>query len=214
MPNFKNLIEKMIRSQILAKGINDKNVIEALRSLPRHVFVEEAFMELSYSDLPLPIGHKQTISGVYTAALMTSALELDKNSRVLEIGTGSGYQTAILAKLASKVFTIERIRDLSLRARKILERLDFRNITFIIGDGTIGCSEFAPYDRIIVTACSPAMPPALLNQLKEGGIMVIPLENNSAQNIFIVRKKNGKINQKIIAPANFVKLIGKSGFGS
>jgi protein-L-isoaspartate(D-aspartate) O-methyltransferase len=212
MSNFKNLMEKMIKSQLIAKGINDNNIIDAIRSIPRHIFVEESFAELSYSDYPLPIGHKQTISGIFTAALMTSALDLNKNSRVLEIGTGSGYQTAILARLSQEIFTIERIRDLSLNARKVLDNINFNNITFIIGDGTIGCKEFAPYDRILVTAVSPNIPYALVDQLKDGGIIVIPLKAELEQNIFVIRKKNGKIEKKSIAPANFVKLIGKSGF--
>ena len=212
MANYKNLIEKMINSYIISKGICDADIIGAIRSIPRHIFVEESFSELSYSDAPLPIGHKQTISGIYTAALMTSVLELDKNHKVLEIGTGSGYQTAILSNLASEVYTIERIRELSLKSRTILEGLNCKNITFIIGDGSIGFKEYAPYDRIIITACSPEIPKPLIDQLKDGGIMVMPLELDGKQNIYVIRKNGGKIEKKILAPANFVKLIGKAGF--
>ncbi|MHB1679679.1 MAG: protein-L-isoaspartate(D-aspartate) O-methyltransferase [bacterium] len=214
MANYKNLIEKMINSYIISKGIYDAAIINAIRSIPRHNFVEESFSELSYTDVPLPIGHKQTISGIYTAALMTSALELNKNHKVLEIGTGSGYQTAILANLASEVYTIERIRELSLKSRTILENLNLKNITFIIGDGSIGFKEYAPYDRIIVTACLSEIPKALVDQLKDGGIIVMPVEVDSKQNIFVIRKNNDKIDKKIIAPANFVKLVGKSGFAA
>ncbi len=214
MANYKNLIEKMIDSYIVSKGIHDASIIDAIRSIPRHSFVEESFSELSYTDTPLPIGHKQTISGIYTAALMTSALELNKNHKVLEIGTGSGYQTAILVNLASEVYTIERIRELSLKSRTTLDSLNFKNITFIIGDGSIGFKEYAPYDRIIVTACLSEIPKALIDQLKNGGIMVMPIEVNFQQNIFVIKKNNDKIDKKIIAPANFVKLIGKSGFAA
>ncbi len=145
---------------------------------------------------------------------MTSALELNKNHKVLEIGTGSGYQTAILVNLASEVYTIERIRELSLKSRTTLDSLNFKNITFIIGDGSIGFKEYAPYDRIIVTACLSEIPKALIDQLKNGGIMVMPIEVNFQQNIFVIKKNNDKIDKKIIAPANFVKLIGKSGFAA
>jgi protein-L-isoaspartate(D-aspartate) O-methyltransferase len=214
MANYKNLIEKMINSYIISNGINDLAIIDAIRSIPRHSFVEESFSELSYTDAPLPIGHKQTISGIYTAALMTSVLELNKNHKVLEIGTGSGYQTAILANLASEVYTIERIRELSLKSRTILENLYFKNITFIIGDGSIGFKEYAPYDRIIVTACLSEIPKSLIDQLKDGGIIVMPVEIDSKQNIFVIKKNNDKIEKKIIASANFVKLIGKSGFAA
>ncbi|MCL5892769.1 MAG: protein-L-isoaspartate(D-aspartate) O-methyltransferase [Deltaproteobacteria bacterium] len=214
MVNFKNSADGAIEQALVAKGITDKNVLYALRTVPREKFVEESLKELSYTCAPLPIGHNQTISGIYTVALMTQSLRLNKNHKILEIGTGSGYQAAILSTLCMSVFTIERIRDLSLKARDILGKLNIHNVTFIIGDGTIGFKEYAPYDRIIVTACSPDVPEALFAQLSEGGIMVMPLEMSGSQNIFVIEKKNGKMYSNNIAPANFVRLIGKDGFKS
>lgn len=214
MINFKNSINRVTEQALVAKGITDKNVLDALRKIPREKFVEESLKELSYSDAPLPIGHNQTISSIYTVALMTQSLHLNKSHKILEIGTGSGYQAAILSMLCMSVFTIERIRDLSLKARDILGKLNLHNVTFIIGDGTIGFKEYAPYDRILVTACSPDVPEALFTQLSEGGIMVMPLENGDSQNIFVIEKKNGKMYSNNIAPANFVRLIGKDGFKS
>lgn len=214
MVNFKNQTDRVTEQTLIAKGITDKNVLDALRSIPREKFVEESLKELSYSGAPLPIGHNQTISGIYTVALMTQSLCLNKSHKILEIGTGSGYQAAILSMLCMSVFTIERIRDLSLKARDIIGKLNVHNVTFIIGDGTIGFKEYAPYDRILVTACSPDVPEALFAQLSEDGIMVMPLEKGDSQNIFVIEKKNGKMCSNSIAPANFVRLIGKDGFKS
>ncbi len=214
MVNFKNSADGTVEQALVSKGVTDKNVLYALRIVPREKFVEEPLKELSYTGAPLPIGHNQTISGIYTVALMTQSLCLNKSHKILEIGTGSGYQAAILSTLCMSVFTIERIRDLSLKARDILGKLNIHNVTFIIGDGTIGFKEYAPYDRIIVTACSPDVPEALFAQLSEGGIMVIPLEMSGSQNIFVIEKKNGKMYSNNIAPANFVRLIGKNGFKS
>ncbi|MHB8232313.1 MAG: protein-L-isoaspartate(D-aspartate) O-methyltransferase [bacterium] len=210
---MKNSIDRLIEN-LISKDITDPKVLGALRKIPRERFVEQPLRskELCYGDTPLPIGHNQTISSIYTVALMTQALGLNKEHRVLEIGTGSGYQAAILSILSASVFTMERIRDLSLRARSVIESLNIHNITFIIGDGSIGFSEYAPYDRILITACSPDIPVPLFNQLGEGGIMVIPVERNGSQNICLIEKKNGIMHSKDIAPANFVKLIGKNGY--
>jgi protein-L-isoaspartate(D-aspartate) O-methyltransferase len=209
MNNIGRLTENLI-----SKDITNRKVLDAIRKIPRERFVEQPFRhaEMCYGESPLPIGHNQTISSVYTVALMTQALELNENHRVLEIGTGSGYQAAILSLLADSVFTIERIRDLSVRARSVIESLNLHNITFITGDGSIGYGEYAPYDRILITACSPEIPAPLFNQLSEGGIMVIPVERNGLQNICLIEKKNAVMHSKEIAPANFVKLIGKNGY--
>ncbi|MCL4428804.1 MAG: protein-L-isoaspartate(D-aspartate) O-methyltransferase [Deltaproteobacteria bacterium] len=203
-----------IIDSLTSKGITSSAVLEALEKIPRERFVEQPFrnVEMCYGESPLPIGHNQTISSVYTVALMTQALELNKNHKVLEIGTGSGYQAAVLSLLCDSVFTIERIRDLSLKARTAAEFLNIRNTTFIIGDGSIGFREYAPYDRILITACSPDIPQPLFNQLCEGGIMVAPVERNGSQNICVIEKKDGRVFSKEIAPANFVKLIGKNGY--
>ncbi|MHB1698011.1 MAG: protein-L-isoaspartate(D-aspartate) O-methyltransferase [bacterium] len=210
---MKSSIDRLIEN-LISKDITDPKVLEVIRKIPRERFVEQPLRskELCYGDTPLPIGHNQTISSIYTVALMTQALGLNKEHRVLEIGTGSGYQAAILSILSASVFTIERIRDLSLRARKVTESLNMHNITFIIGDGSIGFSEYAPYDRILITACSPDIPEPLFKQLSEGGIMVIPVERSGSQNICVIEKKNGVMVSKDIAPANFVKLIGKNGY--
>ena len=199
-----------------SKGVTDGNVLGAVRKVPREQFVEHPFRvrDLCYGDSPLPIGHNQTISSIYTVALMTQALGVCKDHKVLEVGTGSGYQAAVLSQLCASVFTIERIRDLSLKARSVMESLNAyrHNVTFIIGDGTIGFSEYAPYDRIIITACSPDIPAPLVHQLGAGGIMVLPVERGGSQNICVLEKKNGTVNVKDIAPANFVKLIGNNGY--
>lgn len=207
--------DKLVEN-LRSKGICEPLVLDAIRKVPRENFVEHPFRskELCYGDLPLPIGHNQTISSLYTVAVMTQALKAGREDRVLEVGTGSGYQAAVISLLAASVFTIERIRDLSVKARKTIESLSIarHNITFIIGDGTIGYSEYAPYDRILVTACSPGIPDPLINQLAEGGLMVLPVERGKSQSICVVEKKSGVINVNDIAPANFVKLIGKNGY--
>ncbi len=205
---------KKLIDSLTAKGITDAAVLDAIGKIPRERFVEQPFrtVEMCYGESPLPIGHNQTISSVYTVALMTQALALDKKHKVLEIGTGSGYQAAVLSLLSASVFTIERIRDLSLKARRIIESLNIHTVTFIIGDGSIGFREYAPYDRVLITACSPDIPLSLFNQLDEGGIMVAPVASNGFQNICVIEKKNGTMFSKEIAPANFVKLIGKNGY--
>ncbi len=214
MVNFKKSVGKVTKQSLISKGIADKNILNALMAVPREKFVEESLKELSYSGAPLPIGYNQTISSIYTVALMTQSLRLNENHRILEIGTGSGYQAAVLSMLCMSVFTVERIRELSLRARDTIGKLHIHNITFAIGDGTIGFKEYAPYDRILVTACSPEVPESLISQLGDGGIMVIPLGRGDSQNIFVIEKKNGKVCSNNIAPANFVRLIGKDGFKS
>jgi protein-L-isoaspartate(D-aspartate) O-methyltransferase len=203
-----------LTDNLISKGITDAAVLDAIGKIPRERFVEQPFRtaEMCYGESPLPIGHNQTISSVYTVALMTQALALTKSHKVLEIGTGSGYQAAVLSQLCASVFTIERIRDLSLRARSAIESLNIHTVTFIIGDGSIGFREYAPYDRILITACSPDIPQPLFNQMPEGGIMVAPVERNGSQNICVIEKKNGTMFSKEIAPANFVKLIGKNGY--
>ncbi len=207
-------MNKKLTGSLISKGVDNKAVLGVLGKIPREKFVEQPFrnIEICYGDSPLPIGHSQTISSVYTVGLMTQALSLNKEHKVLEIGTGSGYQAAVLSFLCASVFTIERIRDLSLKARVVIESLDIRNVTFIVGDGSIGFGEYAPYDRIIITACSPDIPMPLFNQLSEGGIMVVPLERDGFQSICSIEKKNGEPVSKDIAPANFVKLIGKNGY--
>lgn len=202
----------MVENQIVQRGVTDENVIKAMLKVPRHLFVEEAMWESAYGDFPLPIGEGQTISQPYMVAVMTEKLELERDSRVLEIGTGSGYQTAILAEICERVFTIERIAELEKKARVKLEELGYTNIAFKISDGTLGWSEFAPYDGIVITAGAPKVPELLFSQLREEGRMVIPIGNSFSQILTVVRKKDGKKIEEPCFGCTFVPLIGREGW--
>jgi len=204
--------ERMVETQIKARGLKDERVIKAMLKVPRHLFVDEALRDQAYGDFPLPIGEGQTISQPYIVALMTEALELKGNERVLEIGTGSGYQTAILAELALWVYTIERFPMLLERAKKVLKELGYKNISFKLDDGTLGWKEASPFDAIIVTAASPDIPPPLVEQLAEGGRMVIPVGDEFSQTLIKGVKKGGKLHTKALEPVRFVKLVGAYGF--
>ncbi len=204
--------ERMVRTQLIPRGIKDKGVLAAMEKVPRHRFVEEALVGEAYNDHPLPIGHKQTISQPYIVALMTEALELTGREKTLEIGTGSGYQTAILAELSGKVCTVERIRALMLQARKILAELGYTNILFKAFDGTLGWEEHAPYDAIIVTAGAPKIPEPLIEQLAERGRLVIPTGNRFSQELIKITKIKGKLVQKSLGGCRFVNLVGIHGW--
>ncbi|AIH03840.1 MAG: Protein-L-isoaspartate O-methyltransferase [Thermodesulfobacterium sp. 37_54] len=204
--------EKMVKSQIVARGIKDEKVIQAMLKVPRHLFVEEALRDQAYGDFPLPIGKGQTISQPYIVALMTEALELKGKERVLEVGTGSGYQTAILAEIALWVYTIERDPDLSEKAKKVLLSLGYKNISLKIGDGSLGWPEAAPFDAIIVTAASPQIPQPLVDQLAEGGRIVIPVGDEFSQILVKGIKKDGILKIQTLEPVRFVKLVGAYGF--
>jgi len=204
--------QQMIENQLRARQISDKRVLTAMANVPREAFVGEALRSQAYEDSPLPIGEGQTISQPFMVALMTEMLELSGNEKVLEIGTGSGYQAAILAELTSKVFTIERHHQLAKRARQILEDLGYTNIVFHVGDGTIGWSEFAPYDRIIVTAGAPAVPESLIKQLAPDGIMIAPVGDKFHQQLKIIRKAENGITDTDSGGCVFVPLIGREGW--
>jgi protein-L-isoaspartate(D-aspartate) O-methyltransferase len=204
--------ERMVKEQIIARGITDERVIDAMMRVPRHLFVDKTYYHQAYNDYPLPIGNGQTISQPYMVAAMTELLELKGNETVLEIGTGSGYQTAILALLCARVFTIERISELSLRARKILNELGFNNINFLVGDGSLGWPDFAPYDGIIVTAGAPDIPRPLIDQLAERGRMVIPIGGEYFQTLNVIKKHKGSIMRKELFECTFVPLVGKEGW--
>jgi protein-L-isoaspartate(D-aspartate) O-methyltransferase len=204
--------ERMVETQIKARGIKDERVLKAMLKVPRHLFVDEALRDQAYGDFPLPIGEGQTISQPYIVALMTEALELKGNERVLEIGTGSGYQTAILAELVLWVYTIERFPTLLERAKKVLKELGYKNISFKLNDGTLGWKEAAPFDAIIVTAASPDIPPPLVEQLAEGGRIVIPVGDEFSQTLIKGVKRGGKLHTKDLEPVRFVKLVGAYGF--
>ncbi len=204
--------EKMVKNQLMPRGINDPRVLEVMGKIPRDRFVEEALLGEAYNDHPLPIGHKQTISQPYIVALMTQALELTGEENTLEIGTGSGYQTAILAGLSEKVYTIERVRPLLVKARNILAELGYNNIMFKAFDGTLGWKEYEPYDAIMVTAGAPKTPQPLLDQLVEGGRLVIPVGNKFSQELIKVTKKKGNFIQKNLGGCRFVDLVGVHGW--
>ena len=202
----------MVEEQIISRGIKDPKLIDAMEKVPRHLFVEEALQSQAYNDHPLPIGEKQTISQPYMVALMTEALQLTGKEKILEIGTGSGYQTAILAEIAGKVFSIERIRSLAIKARKLLYELGYFNVEIKIFDGTFGWAEEAPFDAIIVTAGSPDIPQPLVDQLAIGGRLVIPLGDPSIQDLIRIIKTEEGTKREDLGGCRFVKLIGRYGW--
>ncbi|MGC9108915.1 MAG: protein-L-isoaspartate(D-aspartate) O-methyltransferase [Caldimicrobium sp.] len=204
--------ERMVETQIKARGIKDERVLKAMLKVPRHLFVPSSLRDQAYGDFPLPIGEGQTISQPYIVALMTEALELKGKERVLEIGTGSGYQTAILAELATWVYTIEKYSILQEKAKAILFELGYKNISFKIGDGTLGWQEAAPFDAIIVTAAAPQIPLPLIEQLAEGGRIVIPVGDEFSQVLVKGIKKGETLHTKSLEPVRFVKLVGEYGF--
>jgi protein-L-isoaspartate(D-aspartate) O-methyltransferase len=212
MIDFPRVRLKMVEEQLISRGVKDPRVIAAMQKIPRHLFVEEALQNQAYTDHPLPIGEKQTISQPYIVALMTEALELKGTEKVLEIGAGSGYQTAILAELAQKVFSIERIRSLAIKARKLLFELGYFNVEIKIFDGTYGWVEEGPFDAIIVTAGGPEIPQPLLDQLGVGGRLVIPVGDAYVQDLIRLRKKEDGIHKEDLGGCRFVKLIGKYGW--
>lgn len=213
MVNFDIARKRMIQEQIVNRGITSPRLLEALHKIPRHLFVQEAMSIQAYSDSSLPIGDKQTISQPYMVALMTELLELTSNDHVLEIGTGSGYQTAILASLARRVWTIERIRPLAMQARKVLDSLHLLNINIKVGDGTMGWPEEGPFNAILVTAGAPAVPETLAAQLAPGGRLVIPVGDEANQTLLRIRKgADGTLKQETGIGCRFVPLIGQQGW--
>lgn len=213
MKRFEITRKRMVQEQIIARGITTPRVIETLLKIPRHLFVQEAMADQAYSDGALPIGEKQTISQPFMVALMTDLLELKPQDHVLEIGTGSGYQTAVLASLCRRVYTIERIRPLAMQARKVLDSLHLLNVNIKVGDGTLGWPEEAPFDAILVTAGAPAVPDALAAQLVPGGRLVIPVGDEASQTILRIRKEpDGSLTRETGVGCRFVPLIGQQGW--
>jgi protein-L-isoaspartate(D-aspartate) O-methyltransferase len=206
--------KEMVNEQIWARGIADERILSAFSKVPRHLFVDEKERGKAYSDHPLPIGYNQTISQPYMVALMTNYLNLTGKERVLEIGTGSGYQAAILSILASEVYTIEKIEPLAEKAASILKALSIANVHIIVGDGSLGLPKDAPFDRIIVTAGSPDIPLPLVEQLNEGGILVIPTGTRHIQELIVARKEMGELIKKSGGGCIFVPLLGKYGWDS
>jgi len=202
----------MVCEQLIPRGIKEQKVLDAFRKVERHKFIPEDLENSAYADFPVPIGEGQTISQPYIVALMTESLNLNAQDKVLEIGTGSGYQTAILAELAKEVYSIERHEALAKRAEGILNALGYTNIKIKVGDGTLGWEEFAPFEKVIITAASPCLPLPLTEQLKENGKIVLPLGENFSQVLTLVEKKKGKLESVNICGCVFVPLVGKYGW--
>lgn len=197
---------RMVETQIIARGIKDERIATAMKKVPRHLFVPADMIDYAYNDEPVPIGEGQTISQPYIVAYMTEALNLKREDKVLEVGTGSGYQTAILAEIVNEVYTVEIIATLSLRAQELLAKLGYQNINFKIGDGSFGWEENSPYDAIIVTAAPARIPRPLEEQLKLDGRMVIPV-GSAFQELFLVTKGKTGLKRKKLLPVRFVPLI-------
>jgi protein-L-isoaspartate(D-aspartate) O-methyltransferase len=202
----------MVEEQLIKRGIMDKRVLDAMGKVPRHLFVEEALRSRAYGDYPLPIGEKQTISQPYMVALMTESLQLKGDEKVLEIGTGSGYQAAVLAELCNKVYSVERLKFLAVKARERLYSIGYMNVAIKIFDGTYGWTEYAPYDAIIVTAGAPEIPQHLVDQLSVGGRMIIPVGDEFSQTLIKVEKNKDGVTTTNICGCVFVKLIGNYGW--
>jgi len=200
---------QMVENQIISRGIQDSKLIQAMITIPRHKFIPENLREYAYGDNPIPIGMEQTISQPYIVALMTELLKLKEGEKVLEVGTGSGYQTAILAEMGCEVFTIEIVESLVEKARQVLESLGYKNIHYKIGDGYSGWPEYAPYDAIIVTAAPDHIPQPLIEQLKVNGRMVIPV-GDLYQELILIKKREKRVEMKTVTPVRFVPMTGEA----
>lgn len=206
---FERERERMVEEHLVRRGVTDPRVLDAMRRVPRHLFVQEGFRDRAYGDHPLPIGEEQTISQPFIVGLMTALLELTGKEKVLEIGTGSGYQTAVLAELSRRVCSIERVPLLAERARALLEQLGYTNVWVRVGNGTLGWPDEAPFDRILVTAGGPSVPRPLFDQLSEGGRLVIPVGDVASQTLTIVERVGGEMRTRTAGDCSFVKLVGK-----
>lgn len=210
--NYALARRRMVQEQIAGRGVRDQRLLKAMQEVPRHLFVDEALWSQAYNDHPLSIGEGQTISQPYMVALMSDALGLTGGEKVLEIGTGSGYQTAILAKLCDWVYSVERILSLSRQAQRVLEQIGIFNVNLIVGDGTKGHAREAPYDAIMVTAGAPQVPQPLLAQLKEGGRLVVPVGDRHLQNLMRLTRRGEEFVSEDLGGCRFVNLIGEHGW--
>ena len=201
----------MVSTQVIARGITDERVIQAMRKVERHLFVPEEYAHRAYDDDPVPIGYGQSISQPYIVAFMTELLKLDSTDRVLEIGTGSGYQAAILAEICKSVYTIELIPQLANRAKNLLAELGYKNLFVKAGDGYKGWPEYAPFDAIIVTCAPTHIPRPLEKQLKEGGRMIIPVGEKYVQELVLLEKKDGRLRRRNVLPVTFVPMVDDAG---
>ena len=209
---FEGARERMVQSQLLDRGVHDPRVIQAMRRVPRHLFVEPALVNRAYDDDPLPIGARQTISQPYIVGYMLQALKLKGTERVLEIGTGSAYQTALLAELCANVFSVEKLRSLAVQARTILDELRYYNVAIHLGDGTLGWSEHAPYDAIVVAAGAPKAPAPLARQLAAGGRLIIPIGDDQSQTLKLMARTPTGLEETDLGGCRFVKLLGRYGW--
>jgi protein-L-isoaspartate(D-aspartate) O-methyltransferase len=199
--------EEMVRVQLAGRGIRDRRVLEAMRNVPRHEFVPETFRQDAYEDHPLPIGEEQTISQPYIVAAMLAHLALQSADRVLEVGTGSGYVTALLSLLSAEVYSVERHAPLAALAEGTLHRLKYRNVKIKVGDGRQGWAEYAPFDAILVSAATAEMPPALFEQLREGGRLIVPVGPSSSQELQLIVKVSGRAEVRVLEGCRFVPLV-------
>jgi protein-L-isoaspartate(D-aspartate) O-methyltransferase len=202
----------MVDGQLRSRGIKDPRVLAAMETVDRHLFVRDDLRDAAYEDRALPTGEGQTISQPYMVAVMTELLELKGDERVLEVGTGSGYQSAVLSLLASEVFTVERVHSLAVRAESLLIKLGYLNVHVYTGDGTLGLPDYAPYDAIIVTAAAPKIPDAFVTQMKMGGRLVLPVGTRASQILYQLRKTPAGMSSSVSTPCVFVPLVGQNGW--
>jgi protein-L-isoaspartate(D-aspartate) O-methyltransferase len=204
--------ERMVQEQLVSRGINDPQVLRAMAKIPRHLFLEKELWDCAYEDRPLPIEADQTISQPYIVALMVEALELRGGERVLEVGTGSGYVAAVLGEVCAEVFSVEVVEGLALKARILLSSLGYRNVSVLVGDGTLGCDKHAPYDAVVISAAAPCIPRPLIEQLKIPGYLVFPMGEKELQTLVRIRKDSAGIREEYLGDCHFVKLRGMYGW--
>jgi protein-L-isoaspartate(D-aspartate) O-methyltransferase len=204
--------ERMVEQQLVSRGIRDPRVLRAMAKVPRHLFLENELWDRAYEDHPLPIGADQTISQPYMVALMAEALELKGAEKVLEVGTGSGYAAAVLGELCAEIFTVEAVKELAWKARSLLSSLGYGNVSVLVGDGTLGWEEHAPYDAVIISAAAPCIPRPLLEQLKMPGHLLFPMGEKELQTLVRIRKDQGGIREEYLGECLFVKLKGRYGW--
>lgn len=204
----------MVEIQLVSRGIKDKRVLDVMRKVPRHLFVNDSMQDKAYNDMALPIGEDQTISQPYMVAIMTELLQLNGDEKVLEVGTGSGYQAAILAELSQGVFTIERKAVLAKKAEERLQSLGYVNIHIRVGDGTLGWPEESSFDRVVITAGTPQVPQPLIEQLSDGGIIVAPVGDRFSQQLMVMKKSKDTLLEQLHTPCVFVPLIGEHGWSA
>ena len=212
MIDYAQTRERMVQEQLVSRGINDTRVLGVMARVPRHLFVESELRDQAYEDHPLPIGANQTISQPYMVALMAEALELKGTERVFEVGTGSGYLAAVLSELCAEVFSVETVEKLASKARNLLTSLGYRNVSVLMGDGTLGWEEHSPYDAVVISAAAPCIPRPLLEQLKTPGFLVFPMGEKELQTLVRIRKDKAGIREEYLGECQFVKLKGQYGW--